>query len=335
MPKTRALDPETWIDGDLGALSRDARLLAIAMITLLADDCGRFKADPREIKLKVFGYDDDIDAIRVSELMQEIAEKCSNFVSYRVGGRDYFMLNKFAEKQHIRWVTKSVIPPISEADTVNSLKIKDCGNLPKSPEVRGRVEKSRVEKSRVEVEKTSSANAASRGEADAKEKPSRKPNPQAEKVGEILESLTEANVAVLPTPARVGKWISHYGEPLLWEFLREWGPSGKLADKSADYIQSVLEARKASAGKQQSFLTVSKSAPIPPEVDRAARRADYEKYLVAYREWVEEYGPTKTLDEKRAFQRARDVPWVYFEELEQEFFEELGPIELEGEEVPS
>lgn len=147
MPKVRQLDPEFWDDPDIAKLTRDERLLTIAMITLLADDEGRFLADPVVIRKKVFGYD-KVSIETVDKWLRNISAKCRNFQSYVVGGQRYMVLLNFAKKQGIRYVVHSKLPsPVSALESVTA---EICGNLPEVPEDSCRVEKSRVEKSRVE-----------------------------------------------------------------------------------------------------------------------------------------------------------------------------------------
>jgi hypothetical protein len=63
-PRIRTLKPEMWADEKVGALTRDARLLFIGLITL-ADDAGRFRAMPSAILGHVFPY--DLDALKKQE----------------------------------------------------------------------------------------------------------------------------------------------------------------------------------------------------------------------------------------------------------------------------
>jgi hypothetical protein len=111
MAKTRTLERAFWSDPELGTLSRTARLLAAAMITGLADDEGRLDADPRLLKKEVFGYDADVPVGLVAALEAEIAARLPNFVFYVVGRKAYFWLRNFPQKQGIRYVVKSSLPP--------------------------------------------------------------------------------------------------------------------------------------------------------------------------------------------------------------------------------
>lgn len=55
-PRIRTLKPEIWQDEKIGALSRDARLLLVGLVTM-ADDEGRIRALPASIIGHIFPYD--------------------------------------------------------------------------------------------------------------------------------------------------------------------------------------------------------------------------------------------------------------------------------------
>lgn len=54
--RIRTLKPEVWADEKIGALSRDARLLFVGLVTM-ADDEGRIRALPAAILGHVYPYD--------------------------------------------------------------------------------------------------------------------------------------------------------------------------------------------------------------------------------------------------------------------------------------
>lgn len=67
------MKPEFWEDETIGSLSRDARLLFIATWNL-ADDTGVLRWSAPYLKASVFMYDDDLDVLRVGDLMEELAK---------------------------------------------------------------------------------------------------------------------------------------------------------------------------------------------------------------------------------------------------------------------
>lgn len=111
------------------------------MITLLADDEGRFVAEPSVVKKRVFGLDIDITAEHVMSMLNHMAATWTNLRLYRVNGQLYGTLLKFSEKQGIRYVVKSKLP---EHD--KSFEISDCGKFPEISANFPRVGLGRVEK---------------------------------------------------------------------------------------------------------------------------------------------------------------------------------------------
>lgn len=107
-PRIRTLKPETWADEKIGALSRDARLLFIGLITM-ADDDGRFRALSSAICGHVFPYDDDA-LKRVDRWMAELEDQ-RLVTRYESGGFTYGSLNGWARHQRINRASISELPP--------------------------------------------------------------------------------------------------------------------------------------------------------------------------------------------------------------------------------
>lgn len=99
MPRIRSIKPEFWADFPTALLSRDARLLYIALWNF-ADEHGRLAGDPRFVKGQVFPYDDDLSAEAVDALLDELAE-ARNIVRYRVASAPYIYLPKLAGHQRL------------------------------------------------------------------------------------------------------------------------------------------------------------------------------------------------------------------------------------------
>lgn len=72
MARIRTIKPEFWEDETIGMLTRDARLLFVAILNY-ADDEGILRWTPEYIKASVFMYDEDIDATRCLKLMDELS----------------------------------------------------------------------------------------------------------------------------------------------------------------------------------------------------------------------------------------------------------------------
>ena len=72
MPRIRTIKPEALQHRKIGRLSIWARWLWLALLTQ-ADDEGRLVADPGQLRLQAFGYDDDVTVAKVTDLLAEVA----------------------------------------------------------------------------------------------------------------------------------------------------------------------------------------------------------------------------------------------------------------------
>lgn len=88
-PRIRSLKPEVWHDARVMLVSRDARLLFVALITL-ADDEGRMLATPAAIL--GHAYPSDTDAPRKLEAWLQELEAIGLAVRYQHGGLVYLWL---------------------------------------------------------------------------------------------------------------------------------------------------------------------------------------------------------------------------------------------------
>lgn len=73
MARIRTIKPEFWEDETIGMLTRDARLMFIAILNY-ADDEGILRWTPEYVKASVFMYDEDIGLPECSKLMDELVE---------------------------------------------------------------------------------------------------------------------------------------------------------------------------------------------------------------------------------------------------------------------
>jgi hypothetical protein len=106
-PRIRTLKPEMWADEKIGALTRDARLLFVGLITM-ADDEGRFRALPSGILGHVFPYDEDASR-RLEKWMREL-ETQGLVLRYEADGFTYGSLNGWGRHQKINRPTASSLP---------------------------------------------------------------------------------------------------------------------------------------------------------------------------------------------------------------------------------
>lgn len=103
MAKIRGIKPEFWTDDAIVELSRDARLLFIGLWNYACDN-GHLADKPRQIKMRIFPADDDVN---VEALLQELV--ALDRIS-RVDGT--ITIHRFAEHQkpHRTWWTTCDLP---------------------------------------------------------------------------------------------------------------------------------------------------------------------------------------------------------------------------------
>lgn len=106
-PRIRTLKPEMWADEKIGALTRDARLLFVGLITM-ADDEGRFRAVPSGVLGHCFPYDQDAGR-RLEKWMREL-ETQGLMVRYEADGFTYGSLNGWRKHQKINRSQASSLP---------------------------------------------------------------------------------------------------------------------------------------------------------------------------------------------------------------------------------
>lgn len=99
MARIRSIKPEFWGDRKLASLSRDARLLYVALWNQ-ADEWGRVQGDTRWIKGHCFPYDDDLNLQAIEGLIDELAA-ASRVQKYQHEGDPYLFLPKLAGHQRL------------------------------------------------------------------------------------------------------------------------------------------------------------------------------------------------------------------------------------------
>lgn len=111
MARIRTLKPEMWQSESVGRLSREARLLFIAIITQV-DDEGRTRASSRGLASLLFPFDDD--AGRLIEGWLEELHREFMFLRYEVDGDTYGYIPKWLSHQKIDKASRSKIPAPTE-----------------------------------------------------------------------------------------------------------------------------------------------------------------------------------------------------------------------------
>ena len=97
-PRRRMIDPGIWTDPDLGGLSPIHRLFYIGLFSV-ADDEGRLKATPRQLRAQVFPYD-DITVEGVSRLIDDL-HGIGLIHHYEVDGQAYIAHPNWLKHQQI------------------------------------------------------------------------------------------------------------------------------------------------------------------------------------------------------------------------------------------
>jgi hypothetical protein len=98
-PRIRSIKPELWKNEEVGALSLEARLTFIGLITM-ADDAGRIRLTATSILGHVFPFNDEITAARLRKWIGEIKHQGLCEV-YEAEGRTYLWLTGWQHNQKI------------------------------------------------------------------------------------------------------------------------------------------------------------------------------------------------------------------------------------------
>jgi len=99
MARIRSIKPEFWADRKLARLSRDARLLYVALWNQ-ADEHGRVQGDVRYVKGHCLPYDDDLSLKDVERLLAELVE-AGRVVRYVVDEDPYLHLPTLGKHQRL------------------------------------------------------------------------------------------------------------------------------------------------------------------------------------------------------------------------------------------
>lgn len=132
-PRIRSIKPEMWQDEKVGALSRDARLLFVGLITM-ADDEGRLRGMGAAVLGHVFPYDED--ALRKLSTWLEELVASRLVVAYETDGVRYFYLPGFARHQVVNKANKSTLPApptvgVREPEPIHTVQLPDqSGSAP-------------------------------------------------------------------------------------------------------------------------------------------------------------------------------------------------------------
>ena len=112
MARIRTIKPSFW--ASLGMLSRDARLLAVGLVSL-ADDAGRFVATPSAILAYVYPLDENVTPTQVRKWLRECVSHEGRdgvplIVLYDVEGRQFGYFPHWKRHQKINRPQPSALP---------------------------------------------------------------------------------------------------------------------------------------------------------------------------------------------------------------------------------
>lgn len=117
MARIRSMKPEFWSDQDITRLSRDVRLLYIALWNF-ADEEARMPGDPRLVKSWCFPLDDDVTATTVDEWLDQL-EQAGKVLRYEIDGGKYLLLRNLGSHQKLdaRLTSRYPAPPAETRPT--------------------------------------------------------------------------------------------------------------------------------------------------------------------------------------------------------------------------
>src|ERR1044071_5327043 len=114
MPRIRTLKPEAFQHRKVGRLSHVAFRLWIGMIAH-ADDAGRLVADPAQLRVLIFGYQEGMRTAHVARALQEVA--ASGLVRlYTSDGTPYADFPSWKDHQRIERPSDSKLPPYQHSE---------------------------------------------------------------------------------------------------------------------------------------------------------------------------------------------------------------------------
>jgi hypothetical protein len=136
MPRGRDIKPAFFENEDLATVSRDHRLLFVALWTV-ADREGRLEDRPARIKLHSFPYDSDMTPERIDHMLSELEMVPGTPIRrYESGGVRCILIVNFKKHQHIHPNEKpSELPGLPDVQVISGKATEQSGNsaLPSVP----------------------------------------------------------------------------------------------------------------------------------------------------------------------------------------------------------
>lgn len=136
MARIRCIKPEFWTSESVGRLSRDSRLLFIALWNL-ADDSGRLRGGLPYLSGAVFPYDEDARA-KIGDWLTEL-EGGGMVRRYSCAdGNSYIDIPKWLKHQKIEKPSPSKLPPFGEDSPTPPRSLPDSSPLDQGSGIRER-----------------------------------------------------------------------------------------------------------------------------------------------------------------------------------------------------
>jgi hypothetical protein len=109
MPRIRTIKPTFWSDEKVATLPRAIRLTFLGIISAMADDQGRCRANPRLVCAAIYPLDEDMTPAEICVHLDMLAE--TGLVGlYEVAGEKYLHIVNWDKHQKINRPTDSQLP---------------------------------------------------------------------------------------------------------------------------------------------------------------------------------------------------------------------------------
>lgn len=105
MARNRMLNPDFWLDEEVGTLSAHARLLYMGLWGICDDNYATFPDRPEWLKLQILPY----DTVNTRELLDELSA-IDKILPFEVEGKKYWYLKNFLKHQRIDRPSKPKYP---------------------------------------------------------------------------------------------------------------------------------------------------------------------------------------------------------------------------------
>jgi hypothetical protein len=110
MARNRMLNPDFWLDEEIGSLTPFARLLYMGLWGICDDNYATLPDRPEWIKLQILPY----DSVNPRQLLDEL-EKIGKIIKFQADGKPHWFIKNFFKHQRIDRPSKPKYPKYSSA----------------------------------------------------------------------------------------------------------------------------------------------------------------------------------------------------------------------------